>query len=785
MTFDGLTNPYVTFPGQLPDLPIRGPDDSGGPTYITRATLVGTDANGIMLTGTTSTGTVLNVTVRIAAPGIVRVLLQDGKADPKRVQLARDLSDQPVAITLEKSAGQITLVSDSVRVRIALDPFQMSFYGPDGSPVLAEDTTNSIVTDRLNTLPLGFSAVDGQRVAFHDSFAVEPDEHFYGFGEKFTDFDKRGQVLEMWAYDAFGVHGERAYKNVPFFISSRGYGVFVDSTTAIRFDMAASNHALFSLIVPDSLLDYYVIMGPDPKTIITRYAGLVSFPTLPPKWSLGLWMSCGFVQDTADDVLQHARSLREHHVPCDVIHIDPYWMRMGCWADLIWDKQNFSDPDGLIREMKAQGFKLCLWMNPYIGIHSERHAEGIAKGYFLKTPQGDPWIGDAWSGGHPDVSIIDMTNPAAIAWFKDSLRPLLRQGIDTFKTDFGELLPYDIVAHNGMTGAELHNLYPLLYNDAVTDTIREETHRAPVVWGRSTYAGGQRHAAQWGGDPNCTYSALASTLRGGLSFAMSGHAFWGHDLGGFHTKPTPDLYARWAQMGLFSPMSRAHGMTSRLPWEYGEELLRIFTDYVRLRYRLMPYLYTYASRAAATGLPIIRPMPLEFPNDPLIHALDLEYMFGEEFLVAPIYNEAGQRPIYFPAGRWIDFWTREIIDGPQVRQVSVPLDILPLYVRANALIPTVEPAEYLTDDPFDLVTFEGYLLDQGSFALDDVDGLTQLSAALEGTQLRVEWASPKPRAVLHVIPLAGQPAIQTVQVNGQASKWSRSADGGLMVTLEK
>lgn len=793
MTFNGLTNPYLTFPGELPGLPARRHHDAGGPTVIVRAALTSEQARGVTLAGTTASGEVLTVTVEMVSPGIVRVLLQDGHDDPRRVRLARDRSDQPLTIKVGKSDGQIARVSDSLTVQIQLDPFRMAFYGPAGSPALLEDTTNTIVIDRLNTLPLGFSEVEGQRVAFHDSFVVEPDEHFYGFGEKFTDFDKRGQVLEMWNYDAFGVHGERTYKNVPFFISSRGYGIFVDSTTAIRFDMAASNQALFSMIVPDSALDYYVIMGPDPKTIITRYAGLVSLPTLPPKWSFGLWMSCGFMEDSAHEVIERARSLRTHHLPCDVIHIDPYWMRMGCWSDMIWNPQTFPDPEELIRELKALGFRICLWMNPYIGIHSERYTEGIARGYFLKTPQGDAWVDDAWSGGHPPVSIVDMTHPDAVRWFKDALRPLLRQGIDAFKTDFGEIVPHDLVAHNGMTGAQLHNLYALLYNDAVYEVIREETGRAPLVWGRSTYAGGQRHAAQWGGDPNCTYQALASTMRGGLSFAMCGHAFWGHDLGGFHTTPTPELYARWAQFGLFSPMSRAHGMTSRLPWEYGDELTRIFTDYVRLRYRLLPYLYTYASLAAETGLPIIRPLALEYPDDPLSHAADLEYTFGEEILVAPIYNESGQRPVYLPAGRWIDFWTHEIIEGPQARRVTVPLEILPLYVKADALIPTLEPAEQIADGPFEAVTFDAYLLNRGRFLLRDSDGLTEMSAALEGNQLQVKWTSPKRGLALRVLPLAGQPALHTVIANGErlaahaqpsAGKgWWRAADGSVCVQL--
>ena len=325
------------------------------------------------------------------------------------------------------------------------------------------------------------------------------------------------------------------------------------------------------------------------------------------------------------------------------------------------------------------------------------------------------------------------------------LRVLLRQGVDVFKTDFGEGVPADAVAHNGMSGDELHNLYTLLYNDLVAEVTAAETGHTGLVWGRSTYAGGQRHAAQWGGDPNCTYPGLASTLRGGLSMAMVGHAFWSHDMGGFHRQPTPDLYVRWTQMGLFSPMSRWHGMTTRLPWEYGAEAERIVCEATQLRYRLLPYIYTYAAISAEEGLPLIRPMVLEEPADPLAYHLDLQYYFGREIVVAPIYNAEGRRPVYLPAGEWIDFHTHEVIHGPAVRSLHVPLDVTPLYVRANALIPTTEPVEHIPDGPFSFVTFDAYLLPGGAgkFTLRDEDGSTEVTAALVDSQLDVRFTGAK------------------------------------------
>ncbi len=794
--------PFVVFAADSPDLPVRQADDRGGPEYVTKASIVSEHERGLTLRGATQTGETINVAVSIVAPGMVRVLLEGESPDPRRCTLARDLSDQAVIVSLEKSEGRVTLGSDLVRVQIDLDPFHLTFYGPDGRAILDQNYTDTDVTDRLAALPFGFSRVEGRRVAFHDTFTAEPDEHFYGFGEKFTDFDKRGQRLEMWHYNTLGVHTERAYKNVPFFVSTRGYGLFVDSVTCVNFDMAASNHATFSLIVPDSALDYYVIVGPELKTIVTRYASLVSLPILPPKWAFGLWTSSGFKDDRAEEVLSRARELREHDVPCDVLHLDCYWQRHGCWSDMIWDEEMFPDPEGMIEQVKDMGFKVCLWMNPYIGVESERFTEAKEKGYFLKTPQGEAYVVDLWGGEgrtHPPVGIIDVTNPEAVAWFKEIIRPTLRVGADVLKTDFGEGIPADAVAHNGMTGAQLHNLYPLPYNDAVAEVTAEETGRAGLVWGRSTYTGGQRHAAQWGGDPNCTYQGMASTLRGGLSMGMCGHAFWSHDIGGFHRQPTPELYVRWAQFGLFSPLSRAHGMTTRLPWDYGEEALRIFRDYVLLRYRLLPYVYTYANIAAETSLPLMRPMVLEFPDDPSTYAMDLQYMFGAELLVAPIYNSAGRRPVYFPAGRWVDFWSHQVIEGPQTRFVEVPLEVLPLYVRADALIPTVEPPDYLSDAPFDLVTFEGYLLESGSFELRDSDGVTRISASFEGSRLNVQVEGAKKELGLRLIPLPGVPAVDAVQVNGVAlgrvaaleigpdapAGWTRHEDGTVRVMVRR
>lgn len=780
-------NVYMTEP---PHLPVRRVDDDGGPEYVVQAEVKERHARGVTLQGSTCNGATVFITLSLVAEGIARVLLEGEQPDPERVRLARELPPDGSKVSIKQTEQHLRLHSASLTLEVALQPFHLAFYGADGRLLLSQNSSEvTAVRMKLTVLPFGFSAVNGCRVAFHDTFTAEPDEHFFGLGEKFTDFDKRGQRITSWNYDCGGAFSERSYKNVPFFVSTRKYGIFVDSTCAVDFDMVASNTATFSLLNPDSALDYYVIAGPDLKTIITRYASLVSFPILPPKWSLGTWISSGFLDDSADEVLRRARLIREHDIPCDVLHLDCYWQRFGRWSEMLWNSELFPDPAGLLAELRSMGFKVCLWMHPYIGVQSERFTEGCEKGYFLKNAQGETYVVDIWGGFHPPVGIIDVTHPEAVAWFKEMLREPLRIGADVYKTDFGEGIPVDAVNYAGIKGERFHNLYALLYNDIVAEVTEEVTGHAGLTWGRATYAGGQRHAAQWNGDVNCTFPALASTLRSGLSMAMCGHAFWSHDVGGFIGHPSPELYTRWAQFGFFSPLIRAHGNSSRLPWEFGPQVLDLFRAYARLRYRLLPYIYTYACIAAQTSLPILRPMVLEFPDDPTTYALDLQYMFGAELLLAPIYNPTGERHVYLPQGRWIDFWTREVLTGSRMISVQAPLEKLPLYVRANALIPTTEPVPFTPDGPFEEITVDAYLLERGAFEFQDTDGLTRISAELAKNQLRVTVEGTRQQLALRLIPLAGTPTVATAFINDilcvesqdGANTWSRLEDGTILV----
>jgi alpha-D-xyloside xylohydrolase len=583
--------------------------------------------------------------------------------------------------------------------------------------------------------------VDGAVVAYHESFTAAADEHFVGFGEKFTGFDKRGQRAVMWNYDAFGSESDRSYKNVPFYLSSRGYGVLVDSGMAVEFDMCQSTHSCVQIVVPDDLIDYYVIAGPTPTAVLNRLDLLTGRPLLPPKWAFGTWISSGFQVDTQDGVLTRARTIRDRGIPCDVMHLDCYWQVAGHWSDLRWDRSNFPDPGSMLRELSTMGFRTSLWMNPYVSHLSPLFAEAASMGYFLGRPGGSVYVADVWHGSQPSCAIVDFTNPAAVTWFQSLLRPLLEQGVAVFKTDFAEGVPADAIAANGMTGDELHNVYSLLFNDVVAEVTRSVAGHA-MVWARSSFLGGQRHSAQWGGDTNCSFPAMASTLRGGLSHGLAGVPFWSHDAGGFTGRPTPDLYVRWAQFGALSPLVRFHGTTSRLPWDFPAFAEEGAVAAILLRYRLMPYLYSAAVESARTGIPLMRALLVDSPADPAAWQADLEYLLGPDLLVAPMTDPSGTRSVYLPEGEWIDWWTGTVYPGLSHYRVRQPLDRVPLFVRRGSVIPVMEPTDTVGDGPFEAITLLCFDPTSSTTVIRDIDGDTVVSATRTGDVVTVTLDGP-------------------------------------------
>ncbi|NUW40920.1 TIM-barrel domain-containing protein [Nonomuraea rhodomycinica] len=743
------------FVADPPELPVRTRGE-GGLSAVAAAELVAADGAEVMLKAVTTAEEALVVQVGVAGEGVIRVRLSEDASARPRSERAVSLvtpgtySGARAGIT---PGEPIVIDAGSIRAEISLAPWHLRFVDASGRTLVEQDRGHTDISGRLRTLPFGRSSAGGTAVAYHESFAAAPDEAFTGFGESFTPLDKRGQRPVMWNFDAFGAESQRAYKNVPLYLSSRGYGVLLDSGAPAEFDVCQSTHSVVQILVPDDVLDYYVLAGPTPAEVLDRYDRLTCRPALPPKWAFGTWISSGFFVDSQERVLARARTIRDKGIPCDVLHLDTYWQKEGRWSDLRWDPETFPDPEGMLTELDGMGFKVCLWMNPYISHLSPTFLEAAEAGYFLKTEGGEAYVADCWHGSFPPCGIVDFTNPEAVAWFQGLLRPLLRQGVQAFKTDFAEGVPHDAVAANGMTGTDLHNVYTLLFNDAVAEVTRE-VHGHTLVWARSSYLGGQRHSAQWGGDTYTSYAAMGSTLRGGLAHGLSGVPFWSHDAGGFTGRPTDDLYVRWTQFGALSPLLRLHGTTSREPWQF-PAVEEQAVEALRLRYRLMPYLYSAAVEAARTGAPMMRALCVDHPDDPVAWQADLEYLLGRDLLVAPMTSPDGARQVYLPRGEWVDYWTGEVLAGPGYVRVAKPLEQIPLFVRHGALLPVTDPGDTVTTPAgLTLVAFGG---GDSRTEIHDTDGETVVVATRDGDTLRVAVTGPKRITTVEFAPVAGAP----------------------------
>ncbi len=655
--------------------------------------------------GDTLNRPVLTVTLHSPLPGVIGVRVEHFSGGREGFGFALP-GAEPGHGVAEVGGDGGTLTSGDLTATVSRGaPWNLSFES--GGRTLTSSTTGSL--GYLRVAP--GAPVDGgvaglpraETTGFvHERLTLGVGELIYGLGERFGPVVKNGQSVDIWNADG-GTSSDQAYKNVPFYISNRGYGVFVDHPGHVSFEVGSEAVERVQFSVRGERLDYYVIAG-DPKQVLDRYTRLTGRPAMPPAWSYGLWLSTSFT--TAYDEATVSRFVDEmarREIPLSVFHFDCFWMREFNWCDFEWDRRVFPDPDGMLARLHERDLRICVWINPYIAQRSPLFAEAKEAGYLVKRPDGGVWQWDKWQAG---MALVDFTNPAATAWFQGKLAALVEQGVDAFKTDFGERIPTDVVYHDGSDPERMHNYYTQLYNKAVFATLRAARPQGDaVVFARSATTGGQTMPVHWGGDSTSSFESMAETLRGGLSLAMSGFAFWSHDIGGFEGTPEPAVFKRWTAFGLLSSHSRLHGSGSyRVPWLIDEEAVEVTRDFARLKNRLMPYLYAAGREAAACGLPVLRPMQLEFPGDPAVAYLDRQYLLGPDLLVVPVFNAEGVADFYLPEGDWTDFWTGAVVEGGRWRRETHGFRSMPLYVREGAVIPMGSRADRPDYDYLDGVT---------------------------------------------------------------------------------
>ena len=696
----------------------------------------------------------VNLTIQISAPypEVLRIQTYHHMGLKERMPQFELAAPQNGNLAAEETEKQIIVKSGELRIEIEKESGAFVFWRG------AEKITGSGWRDLayMKTNWRGSAYDKGPEDAYmREQLSLSVGELVYGLGERFSAFVKNGQSVDIWNEDG-GTSTEQSYKNIPFYLSNKGYGVFVNHPEKVSFEVATEMVTKVEFSVPGESLDYFLINGPTMKEVLMRYTDITGKPALPAPWTFGLWLSTSFTTNYDEKTVNSfVDGMIERGIPLSVFHFDCFWMKDFHWCDFTWDERVFPDPEGMLKRLKEKGLKICVWINSYVGQESPLLEEGVKGGDFLKRANGDVWQWDMWQ---PGLAIVDFTNPAACEWYGKKLEALLDMGVDCFKTDFGERIPTDCVYYDGSDPVKMHNYYTYMYNKTVHDVIaKKKGEKEAILFARSATAGGQKFPVHWGGDCWSDYESMEESLRGGLSLTSSGFGFWSHDIGGFESTSTPDVYKRWCAFGLLSTHSRLHGSTSyRVPWAYDEEAVDVVRYFAKLKARLMPYLYRNAVETAKTGVPMMRSMVLEFTEDRNCAYLASQYMLGDSLLVAPIFNEDGIAEYYLPEGRWTSLLSGDVKEGGRWYKEKHGYLSIPLYVREGSIVAMGARDDNAVYDYADGTTFRVYALADGCEAqttVYDTENREAVKAAVthcgSGYEIQVSGGTDVKVALMH------------------------------------
>ena len=636
-----------------------------------------------------------------------------------------------------KVAGGYQYKSEAGTLLIESDPWRIILYDKKGKLMTETRRWRDNDSTQVKILPFNFirrSSDNARRL--NPVFSLLPGEKIVGCGESFTSVNKVGQKINLFVTDPQGPETKDMYKPIPFFMSSRGYGMFMHTSAPVTCDFGSTYVGADKLFMADESLDLFLFVG-SPKEILNEYTNLTGKSPMPPLWSFGTWMSriSYFSEKEGYDV---AANLRKYKIPSDVIHFDTGWFETDWQCDYKFSHSRFDNPQKMINDLLKQGFHLSLWQLSYFTPKNKYYTEIVDSGFQVKNADGGMPYEDA---------VLDFSNSRTVAWYQRHLAKLLSMGVGAIKVDFGEAAPLNGFYASGKGGLYEHNLYPLRYNKAVADVTRK-VKGENIIWARSAWAGSQRYPLHWGGDAANTDMGMLSTLRGGLSFGLSGFAFWSHDIGGFVTSSPEELYRRWLPFGFLTSHTRSHGAPPTEPWLYNDSFVDAYRQCADMKYKLMPYVYAQAKDCTEKGLPMVRSLCIEYPNDPYTWQIDDEYLFGSDMLVAPMFESGKSRNVYLPGGKWIDYQDGKVYSQGwnKIDAGKIPAVIL---IRDGAVIPHIALAQCTSQMDWSKLTLNVYSTGAktvtGKVCLPSNRILTEVTLTRQGNQY-----------VLNSNPLAGQ-----------------------------